>query len=297
MDTWISLYEAIVTDRDTATVPCPRYSYADFTLWHNEQLKSSETLANRSYWSSHLDGLKEAHKPPSFFKGNQSTALNQRGIHRLRLPANLHRRLGRICSMLGATSLNFLAASFRTFMYHNTGDRDVPLFMVDETRPHETVEGAIGYFTNLLPLRVQIRCDDMSFEELVMREKENFSQARSHVLPFNEIVDCQRVKSTTKQLPLGEIAIQYRNQRGATSYRTADLEATIDETIRFPSHFDICLEAEEKDGDLELSLDHSASRYNTEDMERFFGDFLLFLSSLIRDPRQAIEEAYVNGTI
>ena len=75
MDTWMSLYEAIITDRDTATVPSPRYTYTDFTVWHNEQLKLTEALSNKSYWSSHLGSMRETHKPLPFAKEDRSAAL------------------------------------------------------------------------------------------------------------------------------------------------------------------------------------------------------------------------------
>ena len=73
------------------------------------------------------------------------------------------------------------------------------------------------------------------------------------------------------------------------SYRTQGFEVTTVSMHNMPTPCEIALEVvQTSDAELDLSLEHSTARYGDDDMERFFENFLVFLTSSIQDHRQPI---------
>ena len=197
---------------------------------------------------------------------------------------------------MDVTPFQFMLAGFRSFLYRYTEEDDIVILMADGNRPHTELEDVLGFFVNMVPLRLRNGCEG-SFDELVSQVKQTVLNALDHSqVNFDAIVSAIGAESPRNHFPLSQIIINYQMYGKAPKYKTTDFEiddVTID---NIPTACDLNLEILEiPDAGLELSLEYDSHLYGEADVERFFENFVVFIESTIKDFRQPIEEIEMCG--
>ncbi|KAI2998093.1 hypothetical protein CAN33_0028820 [Aspergillus niger] len=293
------IYDAIRQGRDLDMVPRPGVSYADFAVWHNRLLSSPSLQADLTFWKENLSGMPKTCKLLPFAKSERPLHDDlQRTVVSGILKKSLLNRMKRICSQSGATPFQFLLAAFRAFIFRYTEDRDLGILMIDGDRPHPDLEDVLGFFVNMTPIRCQDSCEG-AFDQLLEATKTRTLEAMSHnKAPFDSIVDVVKAKKTTSHFPLAQIALNYQIHGTFPVYRTQDFNVHDVQSVDVPTACDMQLEAlEHPERGLDLRLEYSSTLYGSGDMNRFFDNFVTFMSSLIRDHRQPIAEVNLCGAL
>ncbi|KAJ3579181.1 hypothetical protein NPX13_g1377 [Xylaria arbuscula] len=294
-----SLYNAIRGNKDLETVSAPKLSYTDFTLWHNDYLKTPEIGRHLQWWRSNLAGIPESSKLLPFAKYDRpAEAKPARAVVRTNLESRLFSRMKRHVSQMSATPYHFVLAAFRAFIHRYTEDGDLVILAIDGNRPHPDAEDIAGFFVNMCPIRCQDNCE-MTFESLLNVTKDRAIEAMSHsAVPFDLIVDTMNVKKTSSFSPIGQIAVNYQIHGPAPRYETTDFAIERIDMEDIPTSCDLSLEAlENSEGSLNLRLEYSTYLYSSENMDRLLDNFLTFLSSCIKDHRQPIQEIELCGPL
>ena len=112
-----ALYDSIVSHKELSAVPLPRISYSDFTMWHNDHLRS-QAQNNIGYWRQKLIGAPASSKLLPFAKVERPPQNDfLRGAHHAVLSSTIHNRMKRVSAREGIMPFQFLLAAFRTFLY------------------------------------------------------------------------------------------------------------------------------------------------------------------------------------
>jgi len=186
-----ALYEAFAAGRPSPLPELP-VQYGDFALWQRRALglgDGGDGLGARqlAWWRGQLAGappaldlpLDRPRPPVQTFRG---------GRVRAHLPADLAAALEGLGHGAGATPFMVLLAAFGALLERHTGDRDLPLGSPVANRTRPEIEGLIGFFVNLLVLRVEV-CPEASFRHLLARVRETALGAYAHQdLPFEALV-------------------------------------------------------------------------------------------------------------
>ena len=292
-----ALYEAIRNHDEFATVTQPKATYVDFTLWHEDRLKSDELQTSMDFWK---EKLRDAPLVSKLLPFAQSKRPEQMDTERLILGKTLElpmlNRMKRICAQTGTTPFQFLLAALRSFHYRYTLDDDLTIHMVDGSRPHPDLEDTIGFFVNLIPIRFTEGCD-AGFDHLLEYTKASALEATQHSkVPFDAIVDAVGVEKTTSHFPLGQVVLNYQSHGKIPKYKTQDFEVSQIENEDIPTASEMQLEAlEDPEAGLDLRLEYSSTLYGAEEMEFFFENFLHFFTNVIKDHRQPISEVEMCG--
>ena len=99
-----------------------------------------------------------------------------------------------------------LATGFFVLMHRYTGQTDIILGMPSAARTPET-EGIMGYFLNLLPVRVDLS-GNPSFREMLRRVRASVVDALDHgTVPFLRLLDEIRPATDLSRNPLFQIMI------------------------------------------------------------------------------------------
>jgi len=298
MEQFTSLYNAFAMGNSITTIPTPKISYSDFTLWHTQQLALPQSQEHINWWVKQLSGAPLAGQLLPFAKvsSRPDKQSRSRDILKQTLPATKLKRMKRISSELKATPFQFLLASFRAFIHRYSEEDDLTLLMVDGNRPRPEFDDVIGNFVNIVPLRCQNHCGG-SFEELMSEVKTTVQEAREHSdIPFDVIVSSVKARQSASHFPLGQININYQMYAGKLpKYQTADFEITNVGVEDIPTSAEMALEATEDPQGLKLRLEYDTGLYGEAEMGRFFENFLVFMSSIIKDHRQTIREIEMCG--
>lgn len=292
-----SLYEAVRNEKALSSVPEPKVSYADFTMWHEHLLHSPEIKVSMDFWKEKLRAAPAVGPLLPFAKSTRPEHMDTaRSILQVTLETNMLNRMKRICAQTGTTPFQFLMAAFRSFHYRYTEEEDLTIHMVDGSRPHPDLEETIGFFVNMIPIRFTKGCDD-AFDRLLEYTKSSALEATRHsTVPFDAIVDAVGVEKTTAYFPLGQVAINYQSHGKMPKFKTQDFEVSDIENEDIPTACEMQLEAlEDPENGLDLHLEYSSTLYGAKEMEMFFDNFLEYFTNVIKDHRAPISEVGMCG--
>lgn len=150
-----ALYEAELAGREAALPPLAM-DYGDFAAWHRTWVQGPEYAAQLAFWRQQLGDASRHMRPlPTDFPrraGMSGVGQPQPvAVSRPRTDA-----LHALALSLDATLFTMLLAVYFALVSAATGQRDILVATPVRGRDREETEGLMGYFTNLLPLRVQV---------------------------------------------------------------------------------------------------------------------------------------------
>ncbi|OJZ91221.1 hypothetical protein ASPFODRAFT_706954 [Aspergillus luchuensis CBS 106.47] len=291
LEEWCKLYDVIVNDQDTTTVKQPQLTYGDFALWQSARLNSK--------MPSHARSINGVCSRPCLDAISNSAPVNQlpgggsdRSRVTLSLAPNMFSRMKRITASVGALSAHFILAALQSFLLSQNCVSDTCIFVVDEGRPHVDVEGMIGCFTRITPVRFSIRWNSiLTFEALLQNAKESATEAME-----NTDVDIARIErhgcispGTRESSTITQVALQYEGYNQLGTFQAADFDMSVQDHMLLPLQVPIFLKAIEVGEGLILLMDCSLSSIpRPTDANGFLESFVSHLSSLIRDHRQPV---------
>ena len=287
-----SLYDVIRKRKNISSIPSPRIQYSDFSVWHNAYLQSSHLDVDINFWKEKFAGASGLSKLLPFAKTDRPPQNDyKRAIHSGNIEEHFLRRMKRICSQMGLTPFQFLLTAFRCFLYRYTEEKDFTILMIDGNRPHPDVEDVLGFFVNMVPLRCVNDCDS-GFDDILRTMKSTTLEAMEHnKVPFDVIVDKVEVEKAPSHFPLGQVVLNYQIHGKMPNYSTEDFNIYDITSNDVPTACELNLEAmEDPDKGLNLRLEYSTTLYDSKDMDRFFNNFLTFISNVIKDHRQPVSE-------
>ncbi|OBT53708.1 Hybrid PKS-NRPS [Pseudogymnoascus sp. 24MN13] len=293
----ISLYDALKKGKNLATVPPPRISYIDFAIWYETHLQSEGVQSEAKFWTRKLHGISPTSKLLPFAKWKRpENADNSRATIKQTIRLEMLKRLRRVCTRMGTTPFQFILAAFRAFLYRYTEEEDVTILVTDGNRPRADLEDVLGFFLNLIPIRLNENLD-AEFDKLLGSTKTASVEAIEHSqIPFDSIVDAVNLPKSTSTFPISQIIFNYQMHGTMPQFATQDFEINNVVNHDIPTACEIALEAiEDPDRGLDLRLEFSTTLYSDEDMDRFFDNFSIFLTSLIQDHRQSVSEVKMTG--
>lgn len=297
IEQFVGLYAALAGGRNLSTVSAPRISYRDFTVWHNEFLKTPKILEDVSWWQETLRGAPDRSSLLPFAKSKRSatTSIERHTVEAI-FNKNQLKRLKRLASLSRATAFHFILAAFRCFIYRYNGEEDLTILMIDGTRPHPDVSDVLGFFVNMVPLRMKLDIDS-SFDRVLSQTAGIAVEALAHnTVPFDTILNALDVNRTEPGHPLGQIAINYQMYGKPEMPSTPDFMLSEFSVQDIPTACDIALEVtDNSEVGLELKLQYDPRLYNSCDIDRLLENFTVFLSSAVKDHRQPIDEIYMCG--
>ncbi len=164
------LYAAQLDQREPQLPELP-VSYGDFAAWHREWVKGPEYARQLAFWRERLAPSpgRDAQALPTD-KPRTAGMSGRARSHRINIELELTEQLRRIGLSTDATIFVILLAAYFALLHGVTGQRQLVLATPVRGRHWPEVEGLMGYFTSLLPLRMEID-PATSFAELVRQVK------------------------------------------------------------------------------------------------------------------------------
>ena len=298
MEQFTALYDAFVQQKSLSLVVAPKITYSEFTLWHQENMRSERLMGDMRWWAETFNGSLGVSQLLPFAKFQRPLKRSStRSILKNTLSLSLLRRLRRICARMNATPAQFLLTALRAFIFRYTQEEDLTILMIDGNRPHPDLGDILGFFVNMIPLRCHNTCDT-SFEDLVGDIKQTVLDALAHSqIPFDSIVEAVKAEVNPSHFPIGQIAFNYQMYGKPPKYKTEDFTVEDVHAEDVPTACEMQLEAlENPQSGINLRLEYDSFLYEAGEMERFFENFSTFLTSVVKDHRQPIDEIEMCGT-
>jgi amino acid adenylation domain-containing protein len=180
------LYGAIL-ERRAPSLPGLPVQYADFAAWQRQWIEGQLLAEEVEFWQEHLRGLPPRLKLPT--DRPRPAARSSAGhAEALPLPAALLAPLYSLCQRSGVTPFMVLLALFEILLQRYSGQEAFAVGTPVAGRNRPELEGLIGLFANVIPLRADLS-GNPGFEVLLARVRDRALAAHLHQdLPFEALV-------------------------------------------------------------------------------------------------------------
>jgi amino acid adenylation domain-containing protein len=272
-------------------------TFADFARVQEELLAGTRGAELEARWRTRLIGAPAGLSLP--IDRPHPTVPRYDGERlRFELGSDLSRAIRAMAAREGTTSYSVLLTGFAAFLARISGQEDLVVGSPAAGRPAARFANVVGYFTNLVPLRVDLT-GNPSFSELLRRTRERILEALElQDLPLPALVERLQPEREPGRTPLFQVVLAY--QRGhrfghrdlaalalgssAPPLRIRDLEIE-----PLPCHsggapFEITLMVVESPAGLRASLDYRTDLFDRGTAQAFIDQFLRLIEAAVREP-------------
>ena len=282
-----ALYGAFSAGRPSPLPELP-IQYADFAAWQRQYLCGSVLEGHLAFWKRKLAGELPVIELPG--ARPQKGLPTYRGAQRtFRLAPELFGSLQAASRRQGATLFMTLIAGFAAWLSRATGQQDLLIGTTLDSRSRIELEDVIGFFINLLPLRIDLS-GHPSFRQLLERAKLATSELLAHQdLPLELLLGRLHSERLRQGRSLFQVTFGFNSaplvdfQLPGLSWSPVELH---DETARF----DLSVWALERQGGLEMVWKFRTDLFDGAAMESMNSELTQVLSHIAADPDAQTDE-------
>jgi amino acid adenylation domain-containing protein len=276
-------YGALVEHRAPRPPELP-VQYADFALWQREQLSGTRRERLLAYWREQLRDLPvldipaDYPRPPEFtFRG---------AVLRGPLPEKSVLAAHELARELGVTPYVVYSAVLMTLLHRYTDQDDLAFGCSTSVRGRAEVQNLIGFFVNMLALRVDVG-GAPTFRELVRRVDGVVRAGFAHVeLPFEQVVQEVSPVRDLSRSPLVQCAFLLPEQ--PRSVEMYGLRVDVEEPEVTTAKFDMTWQVFEAGPDSAIDVEYCVDLFTPEtvtNMQRYFAQLL---SAALAEPDRPV---------
>jgi hypothetical protein len=184
--------------------------YVDYVEWQRNWLLDEKLNSMRDYWLRRLGGKIQRLGLPADRPRSKDGA--RRGArHRFLVPTELAGSLQALSRKEDVTLFMTLLAAFNTLLYRYTGQEQITVGSPIANRARPETEELIGFFVNMLVLRVDLQ-NNQTFSELLSQVRQVTLEAYAHQdYPFEMLVEALEQERSLDRSPLFQVVFAFQN--------------------------------------------------------------------------------------
>lgn len=281
-----ALYRAFAHSKASPLPELP-IQYADYAAWQRRWLEDIEER-QLAYWRRQLAELptleleKDCPRPlvPSYRGARYKFAIED----------DAARRLYGLCAAEGTTLFMGLLAVFATLLHRYAGQDEVAIGAPVAGRNRPELLNLIGFFVNLLVLRLDFT-GDPHFRTILQRVRRTALDAFDHQdVPFERVVEDIKPVRDTARHPLCQVTFQMLQT--APENDAESPVATIDIDLGTAA-FDLSLDMWEANGSLQGRVEYSTDLFDSSTIHRLVSHFRILLQRMCDSPERPLSEMHL----
>jgi alpha-ketoglutarate-dependent taurine dioxygenase len=283
-------YTAAIEKRPAQLAPL-KIQYADYACRQREWLASEAGEACLNYWKQQLAGRLPVLNLPTDYARTEARSFRG-AAHVATLSNELTQSLKQLSHAENATLFMTLLAAFSVLLRRYSNHDEIVIGTDVANRSSRETEALIGFFINLLVLRIDLS-GNPTFRALLARVRDVSLAAYAHQeMPFDRLVVELGTARELNRSPLFEVLFVMQNAPQSL-IKWNGLELTPVEMPTETARFDLALFVEETADGLAVKWNYSTDLFKPETITRLAGDFENLLRSLVvhRNDRIASLEA------
>ena len=280
MDDIRELYASRVEHRPCALLE-PRLQYADFAGWQQEHQRPPAMSRHVDYWRRELTDAPELQLPCD--RPRERTPSTRGGSSAITIDAELLHRLEGIARTGRATRYMALLAAYVLLLSRYARSRDVVVGTSTAGRDRADVESIVGFFVNVLPMRIRIP-HRVSFRTLLGEVRDQSLAAHEHQsVSFEAIVDAVAPDRTFDRHPICQVAFSAQDMLRAD----LTLPGLRAEPFRIDStttRFDLEVYVVDDGGGLQVHAVYNSHLFDPATVHRMLAHYGRLLQCVADDP-------------
>ncbi|WP_057658937.1 non-ribosomal peptide synthetase [Pseudoxanthomonas dokdonensis] len=208
------LYQAFAAG-EPSPLPELETSYVDYACWQQHR-PASERSAQLDYWVRHLQGQDQSAPEPLHLPEDRPRPARQSGhgstewVHVDRTTTD---QLHALSSQHGGTLFMTLLSAYYVLLHKLSGQTDLVVGLPYRNRGNEALEKIMGFFVNVLPLRMRLDTS-LPFFDLVARIRDAVVEAFGYPdVPIDELIQALRVPRDPARSPIYQALFSFQDVR------------------------------------------------------------------------------------
>jgi hypothetical protein len=280
-------YESATAARRDDTPPLP-VQYADYALWEPLWLDEERLDTGLDFWTRHLDDIRESPLPADRPAAKPPRS-SRSGVYRHTLPTALLAMIADVGRQQRVSRFMVMLATLAVLLSRYTAQPDAIILTPAANRPHDLLEGLIGFFANLLPFRIQVQ-PLQPFGELLKRVRSVTLDGFEHGgIPFERILD--RVRRRRRgDAPACQVLFAVQNAPWTSvALPGIDVEPIVTNSPKAP--FDLEIYAVENGDVLTVLWIYNRDLFDAWRIEQMAAHYERLLTTLTANPASAVAYA------
>lgn len=279
-------YSAFARNEKPEPSPLP-IQYADFCCWQRQYL-TGEKLANLlGYWRGQLDNLPTMGLPLDRPRPAVQGFTGRREL--LSLPKPIGEAVKELGRHEGATLFMTLLAVFALLLNRYSGEEEIVVGVPIANRTRPEIEKVVGFFVNMLVMRLTVSSKVNSFELLRQVRQVALDAFEHQDLPFEKLVEELHPQRDLSRNPLFQVTFALQNAP-MTPLSLQELKLSIIEQELMTTRFDLEMNVWEHPEGLVLSLIYNTSLFEKETMQRLLRHYQRLLEEVVAAPGRNVTE-------
>ncbi len=280
-----ALYNAFLKG-EPSPLPELTVHYPDFAEWQQEWLQGEVLESQLAYWRKQLDGAPSLLELPTDFR-RPAVQTFQGASQSILICKELSDSLQELSRREGSTLFMALLAAFQICLSRYSGQEDVVVGAPHFGRNMVETERLVGYFVNMLPLRISLR-GDPSFKELLRQVRETALGAYAHPdLPFEQLRKDLQIEGSLGHNPLFQVMFALQNVPMET-LELPNLKLHPFKLDLASAKMDLSLWVRERPNGLKAALAYNVDLFNQATASRILDHFHNLLKAIVENPDQRV---------
>ncbi|MFE2107469.1 amino acid adenylation domain-containing protein [Kitasatospora sp. NPDC059463] len=265
--------------------------FGDYARWQRERLAGEALSASRAHWREELRDVPALELPTD--RPRPPVLTFEGAATEFHWSPELGRGVAALARASNASGYMVLMAALQALLGRHAGQRDFAIGSAVAGRLHRELEGVVGLFVNMLPIRARLE-GDPTFGELLRRVRGTTLDAYTHQeVPFEQMVADLDIERDVSRSAVFQVSFAFQNygdrgaagdpgSPGAPSAESFGHEAATTRT-------DLAFYLREKsDGGLYGLLTYRTDLFDAATVRQLVERFELLVTAAVADPQRPV---------
>jgi amino acid adenylation domain-containing protein len=283
-----TLYEAF-RRQEPDPLPPLTIQYADYAAWQRAWIDRVVLPDQGSYWRQRLAGVPELLDVPTDYP--RSAERDHAGaVVLVNVDETLTAQLKALSRQCGTTVFMTLLAGWATLLSRLSRQQDVVVGTPVANRGRPETERLIGFFVNMLALRLDV-APGATVAELLEHVKGRTLEAQHRQdLPFEQVVELVQPTRSRSHSPLFQALFAWQNTPDRDLVLPGlDVSDVGSAAPRVTARYDLALTLSEAEGRIRGALLYPTTLFTRDTVSRYVACFTQLLHAMVAAPRQRID--------
>ena len=256
--------------------------YADVAYWQQQKVAEQDEHPQLAYWGEQMSDAPQLHQLPLDYARPAKPDYSGQ-YHAQQLSGELSARLQQLAKQHNVTMYMLMESMFALLIGRWSHQQDVVIGCSVAGRERSELEGLIGYFVNILPLRSQFD-EQTSVADYLAASRTTILDAYAHQdVAFDAIVEHLRPERSLSHTPIVQILFSLQNT-GDVAFELPGLEVSGVGNAYNSIKYDMNLSLVENPEGIEVYWNSATALFDPRTIETLAGGYETLLSALCDNP-------------
>lgn len=264
------------------------FEYSDFIEVEQKWLSSKHRKDQIHYWLNKLKGIEPLELKYDYPR--TSIQSHKGSLMCFSLDKTKYMLIRSLAENNSATVFMVLISVFKIVLYRYSKHTDIVVGAAIANRDNSKLEKIIGYFSNMLAIRTEIKPSE-TFIDLLARIKQTTLEAyKNHHIPIEEILRLLRPTSKFDEILPYRVSFLVQNTPQA-KLDYDEFKVEFMDLHNGSCNFDIEFNITEVSGKLSVTIEYSNEVFKEKTIKKLWHDYVTILDEILEKNRITIKEA------